>query len=151
MNSGVSSLSTNVFSSFFHLLNRVAIFLRAQDLIDCSLTGFSGSSSGGRVKFCLQLSPKIIFLHIIDIRHLRVFLWLIPLLDADRDLVPNKNPALSRKWVLCLDGFNRFAVGRDCCDLKPFIRAQISLRASSLYRSCARSGGLEKRRKARVN
>ena len=100
----------------------------------------------------LQLSPKIIFLHIIDIRHLRVFLLrLIPLVDADRDLVPNKNPALSRKCVLCLDGFNWFAVGRDFYDLKLFIRAQLFLRASSPYRSCARSGGLEKRRKTCVN
>ena len=102
-------------------------------------------------EICLQLSPKIIFLHIIDIRHLRVFLLrLIPLVDADRDLVPNQNPALSSKCILCPEGFNRLAVARDCCDLKPFIRAQLFLRASSLYRSSARSGGLDKRRKARV-
>src|SRR3954467_2261767 len=51
LNSGVSFFSTNLFRSFFHLLNRPAILLRAKDLINCSLTGFSGSSSGGRVKF----------------------------------------------------------------------------------------------------
>ena len=98
-------------------------------------------------EICLRRGPKIIFLSILDIRHLRVFvLRLIPLVDADRDHVPNKNPALSRKCFLGPDGFNRLAIARDCCDLKPFIRVQLFLQASSLYRSCARSGGLENKK-----
>ena len=84
---------------------------------------------------------------IVDIRHLRVFaLRLIPLVDADRDHVPNKNPALSRKCFLGPDGCNRLAIARDFCDRELFIRAQLFLRASSRYRSLARSEGLEKKK-----
>ena len=72
-------------------------------------------------------------------------------MDADRDLVPNQNPALINKCVLWPDGFNRFAGARDFYDLKLFIRPQLFLRASSLYRRFARSGGLEKGTKTRVN
>jgi hypothetical protein len=34
------------------------------------------------------------------------------------------------------------AIVRECCDREPFILAQPLLRASSRYRSLARSGGL---------
>src|SRR3989337_1512587 len=101
-------------------------------------------------EICLQRGPKIIFLSIVDKRHLRVFaLRLIPLVDADHDHVPNKNPVLSRKCFLGPAGFNRLAIALDCCDREPFILAQPFLRASSRYRSLARSGRLAKKKTKR--
>src|ERR1041385_822867 len=100
-------------------------------------------------EICLQRGPKIIFLSIGDKRHFRVSgLRLIPLVDCDRDHVPNKNPALSRKCILGPAGLNRLAIFIDAGDREPFIRAQLFLRASSRYRSLARSGygGLEKKK-----
>src|SRR3954462_11769676 len=98
-------------------------------------------------EICLQRVPKFIFLSIGDKRHFRVFaLRLIPLVDADRDKVPNEDPTLSSKWVLGPAGFNRFAIIPDLGDRELFIRAQPFFRASSPYRTLARSGygGLEK-------
>src|SRR3954471_20988520 len=73
----------------------------------------------------LQRVPKFIFLSIGDKRHFRVFaLRLIPLVDADRDKVPNEDPTLSSKCVLGPAGFNRFAIIPDPGDREHFIRAQ---------------------------
>src|SRR3954463_13598638 len=98
---------------------------------------------------CLQHVPKFIFLSIGDKRHFRVFaLRLIPLVDADRDKVPNEHPTLSSKCVLGPAGFNRFAIIPDRGDRELFIRAQPFFRASCPYRTLARSGygGIEKKK-----
>ena len=51
---------------------------------------------------------------IFKIRNLRVFvLRLIPLVDVDRDHVPNKYPGLSRKCFLGPTGFNQLAIARN--------------------------------------
>src|SRR3954471_23765376 len=97
----------------------------------------------------LQRVPKFIFLSIGDKRHCRVFaLRLIPLVDADRDKVPNEDPALSNKCILGPAGFNRFVILLDRGHREPFIRAQPFFQASSPYRSLARYGygGLEKKK-----
>src|SRR3954469_21242523 len=62
-----------------------------------------------------------------------------------------QNPAPSIKFFLGPEGFNWLASAINFDDRVPFIRAQLSLRASSRYRSVARSGGLEKKKKKRVN
>src|SRR3954469_7298341 len=83
----------------------------------------------------------------LSVRHLRVLaLWLIPLVDADRDKVPSEDPTLSSKCVFGPAGFNRFTIIPDPGDRELFIRGQPFFRASSPYRTLARSryGGLEK-------
>src|SRR3989337_2652085 len=82
-------------------------------------------------------------------RYLNVLL-VIPFLDADRDAIPNNNSTLMYKFVCGPLGSNRLAIWSDFFDREPFILAQPFLRASSPYRSLARSGGLKEERSVNI-
>ena len=93
-----------------------------------------------------ELLPKVIFGIIGDIAvgFFTGFLWLIPFLDGDRQVVPNKHPALIYKHPPVLLWSNRFTIIIYFFDGEPLITIQLFVRPS--FRSSCRllrSGGLK--------